>query len=770
MESITEAEIVLGQVERTWTSHDYRVALLMPLYLLDAHTGSWSEIIDPRHQFPNRGYVSWFRAPEEAVEGSTWIFQCDHFPSFDASDPRSDRYRINWERLPEHPRELLRLPATGADAVLRLLNQGLKLSFSPLRYVYIALDEHTWAGPVQLVRERGRWFLDSRSRELPVPTVAALPDRSLSDVYVDGRRRFLNYRLLPNTQIGEVDWADDALNLKRALEWARKQPEIAQPLDLTKKVIKQAVEALPTDGDDLLAQRLRRARSYIEELGKRADDTAAFEQELLALPRVAQRIETAAREGRAAAKAQAEAEATARAKAELEATREEHKRLTEALGGLRQALEAAERRVQEADRHARAAVDAELARRRQDLDALDAALVERRRQLESDLGSVDAAISERLAEVTRRPAEVLAQIAVFRAALGAQGAFSAPHSTAAPQLTPPYTALLSSEKRLEDQEQVVSAAKQAASAVGEAPSIGAALHSALVSGMVPLLAGLGALDILEGYASVAAGGRFLSVTVSPAALEPTDLLAKFDINSRRLVPHPSGLLDLLVFAGQPEQREKLFLAVLDGVNRAAVDAYLLPILACYRAAWDEHRQRALHLFHPSALAPADPYVAAARLVWPRNVLLAGTLVEGGATVPLPPALWSHAILINTGEGPTPTKLKERGTPPLTGTTSLKWASWRSLAITDLQSGLEALGEINADDLRIPTPIAHAFARAYASSSSWLRSADAQRLAVRGMLLPFALATGQTEALMEALELAEVRLGDADLAGVRQAVA
>jgi len=151
-------------------------------------------------------------------------------------------------------------------------------------------------------------------------------------------------------------------------------------------------------------------------------------------------------------------------------------------------------------------------------------------------------------------------------------------------------------------------------------------------------------------------------------------------------------------------------------------------------------------------------------------LLAGTLVEGGATVPLPPALWSHAVLINTGEGPTPKKLKERDTPPLTSTTSLKWASWRSLAITELEAGLDALDEISADGLRFPAPIAHAFARVYASSSNWLKPPEAQRLAVRGVLLPYALATGQTEALREALELAEVRLDEADLVGVQQVVA
>ncbi|GAB4423683.1 MAG: hypothetical protein OHK0015_01510 [Chloroflexi bacterium OHK40] len=766
-----DRDFLLGYVFERFITNGRKVALLRPTHRLDEDSQRWVAIEQPTREFPNRGCVTWINAPDEAPERSIWMFEYGFHDSFDLSSPRGDRYRIDFNRQPESPVEVIKLQVSGIERVQRALAKGLLLAFVPTRHVYIVVDGDSWVGPVRLVSRGERWFIDPHIQALPIPCVAPVASADLFTLKIGDRHRaLLRHKIRPEIKLGEVDWADDALNLKRVLEWAREQPAIAQPLELTKRVIKQVVEALPSDDNELLAQRVRRARSFVEELGELAKDTAAFEQEILTLPQVRQRLEAAEREGRAAAKMQAEAEAIARARAELEATKAEQERLTETLAGLRQALEAAEKRMHEADQHARAAVDAELARRRQELEALDNALTERRQQLETDLGLMDAAMSERLAELSRRPAETLAQIAIFRAVLAAQGVAGATHSAGASQLRPPSTALLSGEAQAEDQKDLVNAAKQASVAAGDAPSVGAALHSALVGGTVPLLAGPGALDILEGYASVAAGGRFLSVTVSPAALEPADLLAKFDVNSQRLVLHPSGLLDLLLYAGQPEQREKLFLAVLDGVNRSAAEAYLLPILACYSAAWDKHRQRALHLFHPSALAPADPYAVTARLVWPRNVLLAGTLVEGGATVPLPPALWSHAILISTGEAPASTKLKGRVSPPLTSASSLKWASWRSLAMSDLESGLEALDEIKSDGLRLPAPIAHAFARAYVSSSHWLKSSEARRLAVRGVLLPYALATGQIEALTEALELAEVRLSEADLDGVRQVIA
>lgn len=766
-----DKDFLLGYVSEQFLAGGRRIALLRPVLRLDTASQKWVPIEDPVAEFPNRGCVTWVNAPDDAPELSIWAFEYNTSDNFDLRNPRSDRYRIDFNHQPEALAEVIKLRVVGADNVQKAVARGLSLSFAPAKQVYIVLDERSWAGPLRLVRKDRRWFLDPQAQALPVPIVSPLPETDKIKLTVGEKRRtVLRLKDRPEARLGELDWADDLLTLKRVLEWAREQPSIGKSLEITKRVIKEVIEALPADGPDLLAQRVRRSRAYLEELDRLASDTSAFEQELLALPQVVRRLEAAEREGRAAAKAQAEAEAIARAKAELEATKEEHKRLTEALAGLRQVLEAAEQRAQEAERQAQVAVEAELARRRQELETLDKALTERKQQLETDLGLMDAALSERLAELSLRPAETLAQIAIFRAVIGAQGSSGVTHSAEAPQLMPPPTALMNGETQVEDQKSLVKAAKQAASAAGEHPSAGTALHSALVGGIVPLLSGPGALDILEGYANVATGGRFLSVTVSPTALEPADLLAKFDISSRRLVPHPSGLLDLLIFANQPEQREKLFLAVLDGINRAAVDAYLLPILACYSTAWDEQRQRALHLFHPSALAPENPYAAAARLVWPRNVLLAGTLVEGGATVPLPPALWSHAILISTGEGLAPTKLKGRDTPPLTGTTSLKWASWRSLAIPELEAGFEALDEISADGLRFPTPIAHAFARAYASSSNWLKPPDARRLAVRGVLLPYALATGQTETLREALELAEVRLDEADLVGVRQVVA
>lgn len=721
--------------------------------------------------FPNRGRILWHRASEEATPRSPWIFQCDTTPSFAATDRHSDRYRINWQKLPEAPREVLKLQVVGAEAVLRALSQGLKLSFVPSRLVYVVIDEKIWAGPVRLVHKDGRWHLDVRNRELPVPTFAALPEASSADLYVDGQRRFLRHGMRPHTQIGELDWADDTLNLKRVLEWARCQPAIAQSLHLTKAVIKQVVEALPTSEQEILEMRIARARRHVEELARLAADTEAFEHELLVLPSVAERLAAAEREGRAAARAEAEAEAIQQAKAELEATRQEHQRLTQSLGEIRQALEAAERKIEQADLHAQAAVDAELARRRQELATLDARLAERRRQLEADVDLLDASLTERIAEITRRPSEALAQIAILRAALGAQVTLGERHPTTTETIAPPCSVLRSGEPQVEDQEQLVKAARRAAQAASEPPSLGTSIHGALLCGLVPVLSGPGALHALEAYGNVAVGGRVLTVTVPPTALEPADLLGRLDPSTRRMVVHPSGLLDLLIFANQHEQRERLFLVVLEGLNRAAADAYLLPILACYESARGCGSQRTLHLVHPAALAKGDAYAAAAQLAWPTNVLLAGTIIEGGATVPLPPAIWAHATLIQNGLMSDKVKLGDRETSPLTSAPALKWASWRSLASNSLQAGFDALGDLALEGFRLPIPVARAFARAYAAGS--LRQPDLRKAlvwAIRGVLVPYALSTGQLETLTEALEVTEIRGEVADLVAARQVLA
>jgi hypothetical protein len=45
--------------------------------------------------------------------------------------------------------------------------------------------------------------------------------------------------------------------------------------------------------------------------------------------------------------------------------------------------------------------------------------------------------------------------------------------------------------------------------------------------------------------------------------------------------------------------------------------------------------------------PSDPYRSEARFEWPKNLLLAATVIEGPTTLPVAPDLWSDSVLIQT---------------------------------------------------------------------------------------------------------------------------
>ena len=147
----------------------------------------------------------------------------------------------------------------------------------------------------------------------------------------------------------------------------------------------------------------------------------------------------------------------------------------------------------------------------------------------------------------------------------------------------------------------------------------------------------------EAYASCISCDRILWLPISPTTLEPSDLLGKVDPTTRRFGPHPGGLLDLLLHA---HTSNDLYLVVLDGINRAAIDTYLMPILACYKDAWHSEHKHALPLVHRSAVDEEDPYALVSHLVWPSNVLLAGILTQGVTAISPPHTFWSWAVLVH----------------------------------------------------------------------------------------------------------------------------
>jgi hypothetical protein len=762
-------EVVLGQVREIRPAGDQRVALLEPLYRLIEDTDKWVATDSLKISFPNRGYVTWMKPDDSVMEGSVWRFSYELHPNFDASDPKRDRYRINWDRPPEELQEVLYLQVSDPDEVLKYLERGLNLSFVPTRHVYIALNKDMWAGPLKLIQEQGCWKLDPQQRQTPIDRLVALPNTFLDSLSIDGKRRFIRHDAPSRFKVGELDWSPTQLVIKRLLRHAQRSTELKRAFTLTNATIKQIVDTLPDNEHDMIGQQIERARKYLSDIDRMNVDMTQFEDELLKHPAVAERIAAAVREGRKSAKAQAESEAIEQARRELEEIRAENQQVAGSVASQRTQLAELKQAAQAAEQRAAAVVEAEMRRRASAISALDEQIAERQHQLEAQLTLADAEITKRIADLTARPGEALAQIGLIRAALGHAQPTGRAAATARTGIHPPASILQRGEPQIDDQKEIAKAIRRAMRAAGADASAGMAVHSALLAGLVPLLSGPEALDVLEQYANVIAGGRALWVNVPPTLLEPADLLGRADPHSGQFAPHSSGLLDLLIFAGEPEQRDHLFLVMLDGVNRSATDTYLQPLLACYRASQCT-QQRALRAAHPSAFGVGDPYAAAAHLQWPPNVLLTGILSDGIATLPLPPSLWADAFFVKLSAPKSPKTTLSKPTSH-TAVSASQWAAWHLGAESDLASGQQVVHDIiEGSEAHLPTKIARSCALAYAAHREWLEDEpQAANGAARGTLIPYALATKQFEALKHGLEQMDIKLEDAEITALQQIV-
>jgi len=762
-------EIILGQVYEKQPTDNPQIALLEPLYIQGDKTDGWLDITDVEREFPNRGKVTWIRAPDDAIVGSLWWFTYEQHPSFDPSNPKHDRYRINWKNWPKALSEVIDIQAKNAEDALRKLDKGLDLRYVPAKFVYIVLDSHSWAGPVKLIRNGDRWWLDSQQRNTPIARVSTLSEKHTVGVYVDSNRVFLRHDAPDPPKIDELEWAPDTLVLQRLLNEARRQREqdVVASLGLTKAAIQGVLDSISGIDTSLLSQRLTRATNYVRGVERMQAELATFEQELLALPAIRQRIAKAEQEGRDFAQKEAETAVIAQAKVELDTLRQEREKLANDLGTQQAELD----QIQVTTKEARAAVELERQRYRAELCDLEARIEERRRQLDGQLELADAAISARVAELIAKPAEALAQVALMRSVLGTTHREHTSGYVPTSDIQPPATVLRFNESTIDDQTQLLKRMRKRLTEAAIRPSVAFSFHAALVSGMVPLLSGTEAREVVEIYGQIATGGRLLQTHILPTMVEPADLLGRIDPYSRQFTPHAAGLLDLLIFARKPEQCDKLFLVVLEGVNRAAVDSYLLPILASYRTPRSPEDRRILSLAHPTAFRPGDPYAVAAQLTWPPNVLLAGTLTDGAVRLPLPASLWSDACYIEVKWLPDNTAQVVANTAmPSTSTTHCHWEGWHSAACHDLQAGLKELQHFTIDGVRLPASVAQAFTRIYSAVRPCFSSEQDKRslkAAVWGVLAPYAVATHQVEALVKVLAVAGIELTEADLRTMQQ---
>lgn len=559
---------VLGIVD--WTNRDKGgnpIAGVLPL--VEIQKSEWRQI-DPVEEFPTKGQVFWPNA-QEAVEGAFITFRAEANPG------QRDQYRVVDFR---NAFEVLDLRRTGTPTDVRVvLADGIWLPRLAGRRALVWCKPDVVVGPIDLTRGAASTVKLSGTNLARVRTFTGIQPQT---VIVSGHERLV--RIDDSAPSGYVDWDDDAILVRRALEAAvRVAKQAGRDSGQTKKQIDDAARALAAQGLGADAQldryRLERAVSLCADTEVVATLAPTLVEVLHEHPAT-----KAALEG-LIMKARADVEQTARAEIYQTLARE-HAALQEATGAL-------ERKLSEV-----VAAERELLRLKSELDGLQ-------RKAETASKDAEAAIDARILAVLDRPMELLAEVSVLRPLLGGR---SSTYVDAPPERA---TSLDWSRPRgdsIKDRAVLQRALTSAARARGIEPSVMMQLHAALSARLMPVTLGPAALAVLVAYAHAACGGRFLVLHISPAVVQPRDL------NDA-----PGG--GLVAATEAARVIDGISMVVLEGANRAPLEAAVVPLLQL------------------SDLALAG-FAAAP------NLRLAASLVIGATTVPVSCQLWNHAVAIS----------------------------------------------------------------------------------------------------------------------------
>ena len=573
------------------------VAWVKPLFDV---TDSWREA-DPE-EYPTRGYLFWPQAKDAVRDALVFVRPREnsvHLPGlkddYMVADPHLAIEVIDFRSM--HNLEDARVALT----------DGVKLSgVHVVGRVLLWCDGNICLGPVRLVSGPTGTTLEKGSRHR-IPTFRLKPE-DIKVVKFEGATRYV----LSNTTLGGpdgyVDWDDDRQVVKRAIEYSI---EVAKrdgaAVDRAKQLVEESLKELQgrTSPADLRLElyRLERATPLLENASHSKEVAAAFLSSLRELPAIKQELDQAKLEERELMRSQID---------------NAFKTERELLAKVKSERESAE-------------------------SALVATLkeiAEREDEAKKTAIALDEQIRKTIADAVNSAPAILSQVALLKPFLegGAERNALSEHSRATKRTvyqlpwklgpTP-----LATVKDLRPR--MLNSFKSA----GILVPTWLRLHAAFAAKLFPVVVGPRAVDALAAYAQVATCGRIAVVQVTGALSEPGDIFGRLDPSTRSFIPHPAGLIDIVAAA---RESTGLMLVVLDGANRAATETYLLPLVSATQS-----RTWSIPLFHPSAVETDDPYRTYARIDWPKNLLLAGTLVEGPTSLPFAPDLWAQSVLVQT---------------------------------------------------------------------------------------------------------------------------
>lgn len=563
--------------------HGAPFARLVPL--CDVSNGTW-RTIQPG-EFPKEDRVFWPVA-REAVDRGLFVFR----PETNQTGQR-DEFRA----LEAQPAtEVVDVRALGGTESVRvaLANGALELTGISSARVLLWCSESEVVGPVRFKFEpNGPPRLDVPNKDrIPRYAADALEIRSVTAARM---KRFVLAGALPSPS-GYVDWDEDRLVVRRAVSWVVDRAKRGgQPPALVRRQIDELAETIAAAAADcdagLERYRLERARRLFAESNAAEHLALDAAEEISRHPDVVKALDAI----REKVRGEARESIAAQLRTELDAV---------------QAAQAQKTKL-----------EAEIAGVNTRVQAAKSAMT-------AQVQEVEAEVERRIAEVLKRPATLLADVALLRAALSSP----ADHhrdSAAPPQPTAPCAEWRSS-RQLTDALDLRRALSAAFKANGVAPSAAMRIHAAVAAGLVPIVSGPRALAALEAYGKVVCGARTTIFHASPTLIEPSDLFGRVDTGTQRFVAHHAGILS--VFEGARGQ-QGLVLVTVEGLNRGPAESYLLPLLECMSAG------ASIRL--PAAAGSGHTPVVET----PANVRFAATVVDGPTSLPVARDLWAHAVLV-----------------------------------------------------------------------------------------------------------------------------
>lgn len=560
---------MIGVVQRTnRDKNGTPIAAVLPL--VEEKGGEW-RAIDAEEEFPTRGQVFWFAA-SQAVEDALVRFRADPNPG------KTDEFRL---LDPEPVWEVLDLRRFGNPTEIRTaLINGLKIS-GPTGTTrgLLRCKPDELVGPVDLARAPDNTVKLTGSSLHRVPLYQGAVFRSIA---VNGRERLV--RVDEAAPSGFVDWDDDAIVLKRAIEVAvRVAKQEGRDTGQTKRQIEEAARTLSSSGvgpdAELDRYRLERALALLKDTNIAAGIATEIAEKLRAHPAVQVSLQEVS------AKVRSDVEKAARDEIEQQLTRERAalKELIDAQTGAKEQLRTSTLALRDADERLRQVQG----------------------QVDSVAGEVDAAVDNRIRAAIDRPLELLAEVSLLRPLLGL-GKSHDPANTSG-GTSPRLDWSRTHGEAIKDNASLRRILTSAARVRGVDPSLMLQIHAAVAARLMPVTMGPGALSALTAYAHGSCGGRLLIVHVSPSAIQPQD----FDEG-------PRG--GILAAAAASRDIDGISLVVLEGVNRSPLEASVVPLL-----------QLAEVGLSPLSSAP--------------GLRIAATLITGATTVPVTPQFWSHAAAV-----------------------------------------------------------------------------------------------------------------------------